>query len=298
MTESAEFPSPPVIAEAQIQQCRDSGDFSPVLFEWYKYVAIVANFFACLRQDSPAVRKIAHPHYAALIGSLNRCTRLMHSNVALSHEGLFGETTAILDRCIFETSVRIAWLCRQRSEEAFARYFAEGLKTELALKARITANVTARGTGELEIEHRMLGSIQRCIQTSGLTDAQIEESRNLPNLASMIESMRHDRLMYIVGQKIGSHHVHGTWPGLLFHYLDRDDDGTWHPRDHNSPTHVNQYVFVPLVVLSAIKAFIEFVFDAADDVAALSGIVESIQQEIVAINHEAVGTDFELAEEI
>ena len=43
------------------------------------------------------------------------------------------------------------WLCEQRSDEAFARYFAEGLKTELALKARINANVAARGTGELAI---------------------------------------------------------------------------------------------------------------------------------------------------
>lgn len=298
MPEPFEFPSPPVIDEAELQKCRDTGDFSPVLFDWYKYVAIVANYFARLRQDSPAVRRFPHPHYAALVGMLNRCARLMHSNVALSHEGLFGETTAILDRCIFETSVLTVWLCRQQSDEAFARYFAEGLKTELALKDRIEANVKARGKGKLAIERRMLGSIERCIQTSGLTVTQIADSKKLPNLASMIESLKQDRLMYVVGQKIGSHHVHGTWPSLLFHYLDRDDDGTWHPRDHNCPTHVNQYVFVPLVVLSAVKAFIEFVFDEADDVEPLRSLIESIEQEIVAINHEAVGTDYELAEEI
>ena len=298
MPEAFEFPSPPVIAASQLQRRRDTGEFSPVLFEWYKYVAIVANHFACLRQGSPAVRELPHPHFAALVGMLNRCTRLMHSNVALSHEGLFGETTAILDRCIFETIVRMVWLCRQRSDEAFARYFAEGLKTEIALKARIDANVSARGTGELAIERRMLGSIQRCIQTSGLTEAQINASKKLPDLASMIESLKHDRLMYIVGQKVGSHHVHGTWPSLLFHYLDRDDDGTWHPRDHNCHTHINQYVFVPLVVLSAVKAFIEFVFDDANDIEPLIALIESIEQEIVAVNHEAIGTDFELAEEI
>jgi hypothetical protein len=105
MPNSFELPNPPVFEEARLQKCRDTGEFSPVLFEWYKYVAIIANYFACLRQDSPAVRKFPHSHYAALVGMLNRCSRLMHSNVALSHEGLFGETTAILDRCIFETSV-------------------------------------------------------------------------------------------------------------------------------------------------------------------------------------------------
>ena len=298
MSEPFKFPNPPSITEAVLQRCRDSGDFCPVLFEWYKYVAIIANYFSCLRQDSPAVREIQHPHYAVLIGLLNRCSRLMHSNVALSHEGLFGETTAIIDRCIFETSVRVVWLCRQRSDEAFSRYFAEGLKTELALKDRINENVAARSTGQLAIEQRMLGSIQRCIQTSGLTETQIKESKKLPDLASMIESLKHDRLMYIVGQKIGSHHVHGTWPSLLFHYLDKDEDGTWHPRDHNCSTHVNQYVFVPLVVLSAVKAFIDFIMNETDEAIAMRGVIESIEQEIVAVNHEAVGTDFELAEEI
>lgn len=293
-----EFPTPPDIAADQLQQCRDTGDFSPVLFEWYKYVAIVANLFASIRQDSPSIRKFPHPHYAALVGLLNRCARLMHSNVALSHEGLFGETTAILDRCIFETSVRIVWLCRQPTDEAFARFFAEGLKTELALKGKINANVAARGNGVLAIERRMLDSIERCIQTSDLTEKQIEESKKLPDMASMIESLKRDRLMYIVGQKIGSHHVHGTWPSLLFHYLDRDDGGTWHPRDHNCRTHVNQYVFVPLVVLAAVTAFIEFTFDNPDDVEPIRGVIDAIEQEIVTINHEAVGADYELADEI
>lgn len=298
MPETFKFPNPPVVDETELQRCRDTGNFSPILFEWYKYAAIVANYFACLHRDSPVIRKVPHPHYATLVGMLNRCSRLMHSNVALSHEGLFGETTAILDRCIFETSVLIVWLCRQRSNEAFDRYIAEGLKTELALKTKIVTNIEARGTGKLAIEHRMLDSIERCIQTSGLTAPQIEDSKKLPNLASMIESLKKDRLMYIVGQKIGSHHVHGTWPSLLFHYLDRNDDGTWQPRDHNCPTHVNQYVFIPLVVLSAVKAFIVFVFDKEDDAEPLRDLIEAIEQEIITINREVVGTDYEFVEEI
>lgn len=298
MSDTFKFPNPPDITEDLLQQCHDSGDFSPVFFEWYKYVAVVANVFASIRQDSPAVRSFPHPQYAALVGLLNRCTRLMHSNVALSHEGLFGETTAILDRCIFETSVRIIWLCRQQSNQAFTRFFAEGLKTEIALKEKISANITARGGEALAIEQRMLGSIERCIRTSDLTEAQIVESKKLPDMATMIESLKHDHLMYIVGQKLGSHHVHGTWPSLLFHYLDRDDDGTWHPRDHNCRTHVNQYVFVPLVVLAAVIAFIEFIMDKPEDIEPLRGFIDAIEQEIVSLNHEAVGTDFELAEEI
>jgi hypothetical protein len=69
----------------------------------------------------------------------------MLSNVALSHEGKFGETTAIIDRCIFESAVKIIWLCQSASDEEFTRYLADGLKTELEFKKRIKRNIVANG---------------------------------------------------------------------------------------------------------------------------------------------------------
>jgi len=100
-------PEPPKFTEADWLKCRDSGDYCPILFEWYKFVGTLCNFFASIRPDSPAVRSIPPVHYAVMIGLLNRCSRLMLSNVTLSHEGLFGETTALLDRCIFESCVKV-----------------------------------------------------------------------------------------------------------------------------------------------------------------------------------------------
>ena len=116
-----QIPDAPTFSDEEMQRCRGSGDYKPVLFEWYKFVGSLCCVAAFIRPDSPAYCVISPQHYYVLIGLLNRCARLMLSNVVLSHERKFGETTAIVDRCIFESAVKIIWLCHSASDEEFAR---------------------------------------------------------------------------------------------------------------------------------------------------------------------------------
>ena len=296
MDNDGPFPSPPSFTAAEVDACRKSGDYCPILFEWYKYTGLIANTVASIDRRSSAAKPVHNSHYGALIGLLNRCSRLMLANVALSHEGLYGETTALIDRCIFESCVKVQWLCLQASDESFGRYIADGLKTELALKSEIETRIASRDGAVLPIERRMLESIGRCLSTSELTEGQITGAKKLPDLAAMLDVLGRDKLAYVVGQKIGSHHVHGTWPSLLFHYLERDDDGTFRPRDHNVPTHVNQYVFIPFMVIGASKAFSVWLMNEPE-ASALTGMLQSIEDELLSINREMVGGDFSLAEE-
>ena len=67
---------------------------------------------------------------------------------------------------------------------------------------------------------RMLKSIDNHIAASGLTPEEIRSAKKQRDLAAMIDGLGYDRLLYIVAQKIGSHYIHGTWPALLFHYLE------------------------------------------------------------------------------
>lgn len=207
------LPTPPRFTEEELARCREAGDFCPLLFEWYKFTSALCNFYACLQVDSPAVTAPPPRDYAVLVGLLNRMSRLMFSNVALSHEGLFGETTAIIDRCIFESAIKLIWLCETNDQDRFDRFVADGLKTELKFREKIQATIAGRGVA-LAIETRMLESIERHIQSSGMDAASIAASQKLLDLASMISAVRGDTLLYLVGQKIGSHHVHGTWPSL------------------------------------------------------------------------------------
>lgn len=295
MDEPDWLPEPPDIPSDLLARCRTRGDFRPIFFEWYKYVGLLANAVASIRGDSPGVRAIPALHYATLIGLLNRNARLMFANVALSHEGLFGETTAILDRCIFESCVKVCWLCSDGRSEAFERFIADGLKSELELEKEINANIEKRNGAVLEIERRMLKSIAGAFDSVGLTRDEVANSKKLPDLAAMISAVGRSRLMYVVGQRIGSHHVHGTWISLRTHYLEAGDDGVLRPRDHDCEPHVNQFMYVPMVVLDALRSFAEFALADTDVAAAFNGLINSTSEEIMEINKEASGADFDPA---
>jgi hypothetical protein len=288
------LPNPPHITEHDLQKCRDAGDYCPILFEWYKFVGGLAVTLSCLQRESPALRSVSEQEYAVLVGLIHRCSRLMLSNVALSHEGKFGETTAIIDRCIFESCVIISWLCRTNNPEHFVRYIANGLKTELELKQQVEENILARGGNTLAIEKRMLESIERCISESGVSENLISSIRKLPDLASMIRDLGRPRYEYTVGQRIGSHHVHGTWVSLITHYLEKDESGVLRPQGHPCETHVNQYVYIPAVVLDALSAFVEYTFLDCEDKVVFIRLLEDTSAEIFKINDEVIGNDFSI----
>lgn len=296
MNETAQLPDPPQFSDEEMQKCRESGDFMPVLFEWYKFVGHICIFFAQLQRESPAAREISPIHFAILTGLLNRCARLMLSNIALSHNGRFGETTALLDRCIFESCLKVDWLCHKGNDESFQRYLAGGLKTEIELEKEIAGNIAEREGGEvLNIEKRMLSSIERHITAAGLSREEITEAKKLPDVSAMLRDLGHERLMYVVAQRLGSHHVHGTWPSLLLHYLEVDDGGGFSVRDHDCETHPNQFVMTPLQVLGAVRSFIDYLIEG-EGAEAIVNLLDSIQKEILKINSEMVGSDFQSAE--
>lgn len=290
-----QVPKPPQFSVDLIKKCRESGDFMPMLFEWYKFVGHLCIFFASISNESPAVREFPKIQYSVLTGLLNRCARLMLANTALSHNGRFGETTALLDRCIFESCVKVMWLCHKSTDDAFKRYLADGLKTEIALSAEINNNIAEReGNQVLAIEERMLKSIMRHITLSGLTEEEISETKKLPNTAAMISDLGYQRLIYVVGQRLGSHHVHGTWPSLLMHYLEEENNSLV-LRDHDCDSHPNQFVMVPSLVLSVLDAYISYIFQSDEDIEPMKGLLESIEQEIFKINTEMAAGDFDAA---
>lgn len=295
MSEHSDLPEPPKFTEDEIRECRESQDFRPILFEWYKFTCLLCNFIARIRPDSPMCADIPQIHYTICIGLLNRCSRLMLANIALSHRGTYGETTAIVDRSIFESAMKISWLCGTGDSDSFTRYLADGLKTELEFKASIEKAIAERGGVKLVIEERMLASVERHITASTLTEEQIREAKKLPDLSSIMDSIGETRLRYIVGQKMGSHHVHGTWPSLKLHYLTQTPEGVWCPRDHDCPTHQNQYLYIALAVLNAMKAFIDFCTQDKETAMDLHGLFDSVMRKFLAIVLEADGDDFDPA---
>jgi hypothetical protein len=288
-------PKPPKITKRKVNSCRKKEDFRPVLMEWYRFVGLLCVLFTTTRRDSPGFKDIERQEHQVLVGLLHRCTRLMLANIALAHEGAFGETTAIIDRCIFESVVKIIWLARTTDRLRFRRFIADGLKTELEFTELIETAMAARGGEAQNIEKRMLASIEYYIASSGMSADAIRDTKKLPDLASMIEAVWGDRLFYVVGQRLGSHHIHGTWVSLRMHYLDEQEGGELVPRDHNCQTHVNQIVFIAIMVLSALSAFVSYVLIDSEEKNLLLEVFEAVRKEIDAIYVEVIGNDFELA---
>lgn len=287
------IPDPPKIDADDMRKCRETGDYSPVLFEWYKFVAGLCVTFANLLQDTPIVRKdITKRDYGILIGLLNRSARIMLANVALSHKGGFGESTSILDRSIFESCVVLSWLCKSTKEDRFDRYIASGLKTQIELKTQLEKAIDARGGVKLNIEARMLQSVEGCLDEAGFDENKIKLTKGLPDLASMLEYLGHQRFSYTAGQRISSHHVHGTWVGLRNHYIELADNGVYHTK-LSSPTHVNQYVYIAYVVLDALRYFVNYVFVSCEtEKETLLNLFKDTANEISGINDEIIGSDY------
>ncbi len=110
------FPRPPQINSDIIQQCESSEDYRPIFFEYCKYVGLLSNFLASVRQESKLVKIEDRLTFIILKVLLNRISKLILANVTLSNEGLNGEATSIIDRCIFESAVNGIWISHNNSD--------------------------------------------------------------------------------------------------------------------------------------------------------------------------------------
>ena len=99
-----------------------------------------------------------------------------------------------------------------------------------------------------------------CIILSEIDRDAIESYPRLPTFETRIKNLHNenDELSYTVIQRLGSHHVHGTWTSLLTHYLD-EKDGELFPKDNIVSIHVNQFISVSLEVLEMLKDYINFI---------------------------------------
>lgn len=291
----ADLPEPPEFSDAEWQQCRERNDFRPILFEWYKFVGSIAALVAGIKKSSPAFREIPLQHFHVLVGLLNRCARLMLANIALSHKGKFGDSTAILDRCIFESAVKTIWLCTNPDQDKFTRFLADGLKPDIKLKKVIESKINERGGKMLKIERRMLDSISRHLNASELSENDVVQAKAVPDLASILTAIGSTRLEYVAFQSIGSQHVHGTWGNLLYFYLDEaeETDGSLlSPSGNDTSIHINQFVYISLVVLRALKMYTSFALDT--EIATIfQELCGNSENEITKIYREVVGDDFD-----
>jgi hypothetical protein len=288
------FPDPPRFTVDEYARAETSRNAMPLLFEWYKWTGLVANQVASLDPASPGYRDLPAVEVAVLRGLLNRASRLILATLQLASLHKHAEAIRLMTRSICETGILIQWLCRSGSGDAFRRYLAKGLDAELRLKADIEASIQAAGGEALVVEKRMLLAIAELCSLAQLTEDDVKASKKLPDFAAMLRSLGHDNLSYTVMQRQGSHAVHGTWPDLIFHYLEIED-GRFVLTDNVIVPEGTEFLASSTLVLEAVADFARFVIRDEEFACDIAQIAQDAINEIVRIHRLSSGDDYSAA---
>jgi hypothetical protein len=54
------LPEPPSFSEEELRKCKETGDYRPILFEWYKFVGGLNAVVAHIQRDSRRTGKFPH----------------------------------------------------------------------------------------------------------------------------------------------------------------------------------------------------------------------------------------------
>ena len=263
-----------------------------VLLEWCKHVGILATHLNLINPGSHAAVKRPPIRYAVLRGLINRSCRILLAMLKIATENKQGEIVMLLSRCLFESCTKVRWLILRDNEEMFLRYLADGLKAEFELREIISRNVQDRDGKSLVIEDRMLRSIQSTISAAPYTEDELKNAKKLPDLASMCRELGYGDLGYVALQRLRSHAIHGTWPDLLFHYLE-EKDGSFTLQDNTVPPDQNAFVVSSLLLLEALREYVGYLLDDTVPKEELFAHIEHVKQQILQTFYQASGSHYD-----
>lgn len=146
------------------------------------------------------------------------------------------ETTFALGRLAIESMINIQYLVTKDSKEIYQAYVIDSLRHEKKLMDRIETNIASRGGVILPIEARMLGSIRKSFEKSGVAPGEVTKQAAKPwkdvDLYQRASAVGlGDAYLGLFGGP--SHTVHGSWQDLLDYHLHHDGEGftpdlKWH----------------------------------------------------------------------
>lgn len=195
------------------------------------------------------------------------------------------ETTFVLGRLAVECMINIQYLVLKDSKEIYQAYVIDSLRHEKKLRDVIQSNIESRGGDVLPIEARMLESINKSFQKSGIQPEEVTKEAAKPwkdvNLYERAKAVGlGDAYLGLFGGP--SHNVHGSWQDLLEYHLHHDGEGftpelAWHrPRP--------QVLFaLAKIGVATLQMYLQhFAGDSAD---AVVRTLEDLRDRIQVVDH-------------
>lgn len=213
----------PEFDEKTLAYCRESGDWMPVAFEWYKHAATLLYRVAELGgKDDQGLVARDNRHNAVMRGLLARSSKLMLASIALVSKARFGDVLIAIQRMAIESMVKLRWLIKMDSPEIFEQFIMTGLQPNPKIKNRIDKLAGDRGAvGQLG--DQLLATINASYEISGVTEEDVQKAKSLPNFYEMLSELGlNDQYLYLQG--VASSQVHGDWADLIANHLEYDCD--------------------------------------------------------------------------
>jgi hypothetical protein len=160
--------------------------------------------------------------YEAVVGgNIVRLTKLNTSFLQNVCERK-SEICFILSRCIAETSINLKYILQEGEERVKRNYIKYSLITEKELWTVIKENVAKRDGDVLNIEARMITSIERSFEASDFELDEVRSSSRWKSIASRSEKVASPNF-YEVFYGLARHAIHGNWQDILFNHTTRKD---------------------------------------------------------------------------
>ena len=277
---------PVAVDDEVLKGCAKERRFDALAFELYKETATVltvcSHSYISLQEDERPLTR----NQAIGAGLLVRIVKFMIAVMDLSAEQDRGEIVLARNRCIEESAVNLRYLLMKNEEKYFDQFVRFSLGTERELYDIIQRNIADRGGKKLPIEQRMLKSIARTCEISGVPIEEID-----PKFKDWGGGVR-NRLKALgqgdlyVSLRLGSHAIHGTWVDLWQRNLEEKDGGfIVEPRF----SRVDSRLLLPIcfIVLQAGESYIDFFFGELPDVRPLRRRMEDLQARVSRVDNAA-----------
>ena len=244
----------------EVSQFKSEDDFNglsvKILIEVGSYICIAGNIF-------PIETKSWSIGQAVVGGHLVRLYKFISAMLdqTCQHRR---ETSFVFGRLAFECIVNLRYLIKNASEELFWSYKAYSLKHEYKLHNNIKKNIAKRDGEVLEIEQRMLNSIEKSFHASEISMDEIQPSklRNWggKNIYEKAEDVGLEKA-YLAAFGGGSHSVHGNWQDMLEYNLEKQPNGSFTPNFEWNPPRPQLLNAIALLSIGAIIEYLNWVTD-------------------------------------
>jgi hypothetical protein len=204
----------------------------------------------CLRR--PKARGYSRRH-APIVGLMVRMIKLFEGILTeiVEHRS---ELAEVFNRPLYEAHVKLEYLIRS-PRESVVSFMKTGFRAEKEMLAFLNEVKTKRRL--IPIEVRMRRSILNHVRLAGMSQAELRTQKTWElSMRSLLTFLKRDR-EYSFRFGVSSHALHGTWPDLWLHHLQRID-GRFQPEIRYGPADP-RYIGPPGVLLTeSLRSFLRY----------------------------------------